>query len=113
MNFIGITAKLLLRIALKGIGGIFLTDKRGKRAVIINNIHSDAIEQAIFILKSESVKNRPGVGIIAEAQGIIDNYIKMTEGRPYRPKKKRSAALYISGAAICTFLTVLFILSRF
>lgn len=59
-----------------------MIDKKSRRVVIINNIQSDTIDQAIFILKSE--KN--GVdkvfnerSIAAEAQDIINNYIRQVE----------------------------------
>ena len=68
-----------------------MLDKNGKRAVIISNIRSNSIEQAIFILKSndaEPIKD-VGSGIVAEAQEIINNYIKKVErALPCRAKHK-------------------------
>ena len=59
-----------------------MIDKKSRRVVIINNIQSDTIDQAIFILKSD----KPGVSqqkfdndVAKEAQDIIDNYINQVE----------------------------------
>ena len=35
-----------------------MTDKKSRRVVIINNIKSDTIDQAIFILKSDKNQSR-------------------------------------------------------
>ncbi len=58
-----------------------MTARSSKRVVIINNIKSDKIEQAIFILKGSSVQKVDRF-IVREAQGIIDNYIKNIENKP-------------------------------
>ncbi len=55
--------------------------RSSKRVVIINNIKSDKIEQAIFILKGSSSQKVDSV-IVKEAQDIIDSYIKRVEGKP-------------------------------
>ena len=61
-----------------------MTDSRARRVVIINNINSDTIDQAIFILKSDK-KDRGGnqtcVGgdIVREAQNIINSYVRQVE----------------------------------
>ena len=58
-----------------------MTEKKGKRAVIISNIKSNSIEQAIFILKSPAYDASfdAGSGIVAEAQEIINSYINTIE----------------------------------
>ena len=60
-----------------------MTDKKSRRAVIINNIDSDTIDQAIFILKSEVPSSKSFAAeqksIAAEAQQIIDNYIRQVD----------------------------------
>lgn len=60
-----------------------MTDKKSRRAVIINNIDSDTIDQAIFILKSDSTSSKSFAAeqksIAAEAQQIIDNYIRQVD----------------------------------
>lgn len=69
-----------------------MADKKGKKAVIISNIRSNSIEQAIFILKSDAseASNSPGSGIVAEAQEIIDNYIKKVERSLPGDKKRKN-----------------------
>ena len=71
-----------------------MTTKNSRRVVIINNIRSDMIEQAIFILKSNEkrqVEKHMDSGIIVEAQNIIENYIKQVENgkAPEKPLGKR------------------------
>ncbi len=58
-----------------------MTDKKSRRVVIINNIDSANIDQAIFILKSDSASPQKAVNasIAKEAQTIIDNYIRQVE----------------------------------
>ncbi len=58
-----------------------MTDKKSRRVVIINNINSDSIDQAIFILKSDPATPSREVNssIVKEAQSIIDNYIRQVE----------------------------------
>ena len=70
---------------------------KGKRAVIINNINSGTIEQAIFILKSPACEQNvsPGSVIVAEAQEIINSYISRIEGGQY--SRKNSKRIKISG----------------
>lgn len=57
-----------------------MTAKSSRRVVIINNIKSDKIEQAIFILRGGSL-GKPDSGIIKEAQDIIDEYVKKVGGK--------------------------------
>ncbi len=58
-----------------------MTDRKSRRVVIINNINSDSIDQAIFILKSDSSMPQKMVNssIAKEAQAIIDSYIRQVE----------------------------------
>lgn len=84
-----------------------MTDRTGKRAVIISNIKSNSIEQAIFILKSHpcEVPTSAGSGIVAEAQEIINSYINTIEkNRPENRRRRRRAvrkAALFSGAVLC------------
>lgn len=67
--------------------------KNSRRVVIIDKIKSDMIEQAIFILKgNEGDAIAAECGIVAEAQGIIENYIRrMNRVRAsYRAERRRS-----------------------
>ena len=83
-----------------------MTESTGKRAVIINNIRSDSIEQAIFILKpTAEMSTSVGTGIVAEAQEIINNYIMQVErAGSYSNSKKRA---FKTGIAIAAAIAVL------
>lgn len=86
-----------------------MTDKKGKRAVIINNIRSKSIEQAIFILKSPEPEGcvDPGGYVIAEAQDIINNYIRRMEGTSSDKTKKPVIRKFIAGSVVLlTMLTI-------
>ena len=64
--------------------------KKSRRAVIINDIKSDIISQAIFILKPSATDKIPAderTGIASEAQSIIDSYARALERS--ETKKKR------------------------
>lgn len=81
-----------------------MTEKKGKRAVIINDIKSNMIEQAIFILRTEDTAARidNGSGIVAEAQEIINNYIKRVErANPLKSRlKKRRRMQMVMGILV-------------
>ena len=86
-----------------------MTAKSSRRVVIINNIKSDRIEQAIFILRGDN-EGKPSGFVIQEAQEIIDNYIHRIEGiapmeKETRPKKKKRAGL-ISAFAVLGMLSL-------
>jgi len=77
-----------------------MIDKKSRRVVIINNIQSDSIDQAIFILKSNKndlSNSKKDSNIAQEAQRIIDNYIHQVEATksaarssfPFDSTKKR------------------------
>jgi hypothetical protein len=97
-----------------------MTAKSSKRVVIINNIKSDKIEQAIFILRGSNLC-KPDKGIIKEAQNIIDDYVKKIGGgacyippskdftsRPEKKKNKRAgmAILIFSAVLLCLVFLV-------
>lgn len=50
-----------------------------KRVVIINNLNSANIEQAIFILKGGEASLEMNNKLICEAQKIIDNYVQRSK----------------------------------
>ncbi len=91
-----------------------MTEKTPRKAVIINNIDSDTIDQAIFILKSDSPsKSLPSLSeksIAAEAQLIIDSYIRQVNRikddypqglkMPQKKSRLKGTALFMF-AAIC------------
>ncbi len=59
-----------------------MIDKKSRRVVIINNIRSESIDQAIFILKDSALKGSSVFSekeIVTEAQGIIDRYMRQVE----------------------------------
>lgn len=59
-----------------------MTDRKSRKVLIINNIKSDTIDQAIFILKTntpEKSTKRLDMNIASEAQNIIDSYIRQVE----------------------------------
>lgn len=68
-----------------------MIDKKSRRVLIINNLQSDTIDQAIFILKSAS--KDAGADIAREAQMIIDNYVhrveEIKERKQQKPASKR------------------------
>ena len=72
-----------------------MTDKKSKRVVIINNIKSDTIDQAIFILKDE-VKTKgmsfSEINASVEAQEIINSYIRQVERLQTKPVRKQKKA---------------------
>lgn len=92
-----------------------MAENRGKRAVIISNIKSQSIEQAIFILKSPNCAstNRPrgGKSIIAEAQDIINSYIRSVEEPELAAKRKSSRRITVFSAiiAMCAAAISLFL----
>ena len=100
-----------------------MLDKKSRRVVIINNIQSDTIDQAIFILKNQkSANSTQEHNIVHEAQAIIDQYIRQVErlkavnGRyktENKNKSRRSASsVLMTVAATAAFmLTVFFIIT--
>lgn len=92
-----------------------MTDKKSRRVVIINNIDSDTIDQAIFILKSDkrdALPARANNSVAYEAQRIINNYIrqveriKITNSAP-SPRKHRGMTRIASLAAAIAAFAVL------
>lgn len=96
-----------------------MTAKSSRRVVIINNIKSDKIEQAIFILRGSNLQ-KPDRSIIKEAQNIIDDYVRRIGGEKTLPpplefssskgKRKRFGAglvtIMISALLLCLVFVV-------
>ncbi len=84
-----------------------MTERKSKRAIIISNIKSESIEQAIFILKATAETAASGGGIVAEAQEIINSYINTIERAGERKKRggRRFAAIIMGGFAAALLLT--------
>lgn len=87
-----------------------MTDKKSRRVMIFNNIKSDTIDQAIFILKSTPASGRTNDATAAgEAQEIINSYVRQVESiRSGKRKKSHSKAmgimLFASGFSVLGML---------
>ncbi len=90
-----------------------MTDRKGKRAVVINNIKSGSIEQAIFVLRNSAYESGGSAGsaIVAEAQEIINNYISLVEGPIGKKSASRTTLLLIAGAVLGFFIIMAGIIS--
>lgn len=97
-----------------------MTARSSRRVVIINNIKSERIEQAIFILKGD-MGVKPDRFVVREAQEIIDNYIKRVRGESsfcktpdiVLEKKKKPRYGFITGAIAVTLITAIFLMKYF
>ena len=74
-----------------------------RKIVVLNNLNSPGIEQAIFILRDEIRADE--CDVVAEAQRVVDTYIKSLENPPEEKKKKSRTGFFI-GMALYTFMTV-------
>ena len=98
-----------------------MTAKSSRRVVIINNIKSERIEQAIFILKGD-MGVKPDRFVVREAQEIIDNYIKRVRGESslcksppdivFRKEKKPRYGL-VTGVIAVTLIAAIFLMKYF
>ena len=75
-----------------------MKEKNSRRVVIIEDIDSNAIEQAIFILRNNGSSHVPGKGtIVREAERIINAYVHTLErtqagiGRKERKSRRNPA----------------------
>jgi hypothetical protein len=97
---------------------IDMIDKKSRRVVIINNIQSDTIDQAIFILKNQKAANcSKQNNIVHEAQTIIDQYIRQVDrlkpiygqhSTKKRNRKRRFASSVLAIAAAAVFILLVF-----
>ena len=91
-----------------------MTERKSRRVVIINNINSETIDQAIFILKSDRgdimLSGGKNTDIVREAQKIIDNYIRQVElfktdkganKKTARKKRKRAKSILGLMTVLC------------
>lgn len=102
-----------------------MKNKESKKVVIIQDIKSEAIEQAIFILRSGGqVKPAPiDYRIVTEAQNIIDSYIQTVENtknelkqgapktRQTARKAKKKALLYTGGGLLVLISAIYIVFS--
>ncbi len=94
-----------------------MTAKSSRRVVIINNIKSDKIEQAIFILRGKA-NQKPDSFVLREAQELIDNYVHKINGgggeilynEPFINKKKsiKKGLITVALVAGVLMLTLIF-----
>lgn len=75
-----------------------------RKIVVLNKIDSPRIEQAIFILRDEAPTSESDA--VAEAQKIVDNYLRSLSAPPSSPPKKKFRSKFFLGMAIYTFATV-------
>ena len=98
-----------------------MIDKKSRRVVIINNIQSDTIDQAIFILKSDKMASETknfDADISVEAQKIIDNYINQVERlkkvqEPFTANSKKRSKSKKPSFFLPVTLTAIFMLAIF
>lgn len=99
-----------------------MTDRKARKVLIINNIKSDTIDQAIFILKGDSGLKKSAVldtNVAAEAQEIIDRYIRQVErlktptGKKFKTKKAKGnfpwPLLFFALSASSIALSIIFL----
>lgn len=76
-----------------------------RKIVVLNNLNSPRIEQAIFILRDEVVTNESDA--VIEAQKIVDMYVKSLEAPSIQGQKKKSRAGFFIGVTLYTFMTAI------
>ncbi len=92
--------------------GDFMTTRFSKHAIIIDNIKSDSIEQAIFILKSQKGKALDR-DIVAEAQDIVDRYAFGLRKTDFNKSRMPFRVFGYLALGVSLFLFSLFIRSVF
>lgn len=75
-----------------------------RKIVVLNNLDSPKIEQAIFILREEIQISENDA--VHEAQRIVDLYAKSLNATPAETKKQKPRAGFLFGMALYTILTV-------
>ena len=75
-----------------------------RKIVVLNNLDSPKIEQAIFILREEIQISEHDA--VYEAQRIVDLYAKSLSTPSAEAKKPRPRAGFLFGMALYTILTV-------
>ncbi|MDY6314137.1 MAG: hypothetical protein SPL89_03055 [Clostridia bacterium] len=71
-----------------------------RNIIILNNLGSENIEQAIIILKNKSKLCAPQEDIVFEAQKVIDDFIAKNKRQARRIREVRSALVLMPVAAI-------------
>ena len=75
-----------------------------RRIVVLNNLDSPRIEQAIFILRDEIQTSENDA--VCEAQRIVNLYAKSLESPSIETKAQKPRAGFLFGMALYTILTV-------
>lgn len=75
-----------------------------RKIVVLNNLNSPGIEQAIFILRDETDIQESDA--LREAQRIVDMYVKSLDSPIAVHKKKKPRTGFLIGMAIYTMITV-------
>ena len=89
-----------------------MTTRFSKHAIIIDNIKSESIEQAIFILKAKKGKALDR-DIVAEAQDIVDRYAFGLKRADFYKSRMPFRFLGFLALGVSAFLFLLFIRSVF
>ena len=71
-----------------------------RNIIILNNLNSENIEQAIIILKNKSKLCAQQEDIVFEAQKVIDDFIAKNKRQARRIREVRSALVLMPVAAI-------------
>ena len=74
-----------------------------RKIVVLNNLNSPRIEQAIFILREEADISE--CDAVAEAQKIVNDYLNSLSAPLKKPRKKIAPTFFL-GMAIYTFAAV-------
>ena len=83
-----------------------------RNIIILNNLNSNEIEQAIIILKKNKGENyNAETDVVAEAQKIIDDFIARNRRQKRRIREVRSALVLAPVAAI--FGLMMFLIFKF
>ena len=83
-----------------------------RNIIILNNLNSNEIEQAIIILKKNKGKNyNAETDVVSEAQKIIDDFIIRNRRQRRRIREVRSALVLMPVAAI--FWLMMFLIFKF
>ncbi len=88
-----------------------MKEKPSKRVVIINDIASDSIEQAIFILRNAGIQGCGGgtPTIVQEAQRVINAYVETMEKTQQKisrqeRKERRKSRKHLWGRVLLALL---------
>ena len=83
-----------------------------KKAIILNNISSPYIQQAIIILKDNNLSDSlPESHILAEAEKVVSDYLHKGTFYPKDTKKKKNSRL--KTALVLLIASLVFIICMF